>query len=64
MPQISRLLPRTEQDTENFPSTVLLCSVVLKSHNLLYTKRFDPAARTTCVAHGDTFLTFATAETK
>lgn len=63
MPQISRLLQRTEQGTKNFLSTILLCSVVLKSHNLLYTQRFDLAARTTCVTHGDIFLTFATAET-
>lgn len=47
----------------NFPSTILLCSVVLESHNLLYIQRFDFAARTACVAHGDIFLTSAVAET-
>lgn len=57
MPQISRLLRRTEQDTKNSPSTVLLCSVVLKPQDLLYTQRFALAARTTCVAHRDISLT-------
>lgn len=63
MPQISSLLQRSEQDTKNFASTILLCGADLKSHNLLDTQRFDLAARTTCVPHGDIFLTFTTAET-